>query len=82
LKYILICTPPSNCLTERSLSTLKRVKTYLRSIIGENRLNSLAILNIVVDLTKTINFNDIIEAFASQKSRKKLLAIDYFIIYN
>jgi len=38
----------------------------------ENRLNSLAVLNIEADLTKTINFNDIIETFASQKSRKKL----------
>jgi hypothetical protein len=69
---MLLCTPSSNCSTERSFSTLKQVKTYLRSSMGENRLNSLALLNIEADLTKTINFNDIIESFASQKSRKKL----------
>jgi len=41
--------------------------------MGKNRLNSLlAIFNVEADLTKTINFNDIIETFASQKSRKKL----------
>jgi hypothetical protein len=34
--------------------------------MGKNRLNSLLILNIEVDLTKTINFNDIIETFTSQ----------------
>jgi cell division protein ZapA (FtsZ GTPase activity inhibitor) len=66
------CTPSSNCSTEKSFFTLKRVKTYLRSKTGENRLNSLATLNIEADLTKTINFNDIIETFASQKLRKKL----------
>lgn len=40
--------------------------------MGENRLCSLALLNIEADLTKTIHFNDVIESFASQKSRKKL----------
>jgi DNA (cytosine-5)-methyltransferase 1 len=68
---MLLFTPSSNCLTEKSFSKLKRVNTYLRSTTGESRLNSLAILNIKADLTKTINFN-IIETFASQKSRKKL----------
>jgi hypothetical protein len=49
---------------------------------GENQFNYLKILNIEADLTKTINFKDIIKHFSSQKSRKKLKAIDYFIIYN
>jgi hypothetical protein len=66
-----IYTPSSYCSTEKSFSTLKRVKTYLRSTTRENRLNLLKTLNIEADLTKTINVNDIIEPF-SQKSRKKL----------
>jgi hypothetical protein len=36
----------------------------------ESRLNSLTILSIEADLIKTINFNDFIESFASQKSKK------------
>jgi hypothetical protein len=33
----------------------------------ENRLHSLALLNIEADLTKTINFNVIIKSFAWKK---------------
>lgn len=69
---MLLCTPSSNCSTERSFSTLKRVKSYLRSCIEAERLNSLALLNIEAELTKNLDFNDVIEVFASQKSRKKI----------
>jgi hypothetical protein len=31
---------------EKSFSTLKRLRTYLRNTTGENRINSLALLNI------------------------------------
>jgi hypothetical protein len=35
---MLLCTPSSNNSTEKIIS-LKRVKTYLRSTTGENRIN-------------------------------------------
>lgn len=43
---IFVCTPAANCSTERSFSCLKRIKTYLRSQIKQERLNSMAILTI------------------------------------
>ncbi|XP_050546739.1 zinc finger MYM-type protein 1-like [Daktulosphaira vitifoliae] len=43
---MLLCTPISNCSTERSFSTLKRIKSYLRSSTSEDRLNNLALLSI------------------------------------
>ncbi|KAF0745871.1 zinc finger MYM-type protein 1-like [Aphis craccivora] len=69
---MLLCTPISNCSTERSFSALKRVKSYLRSCSKENRLNSLAMMTIEVDLTSKIDYNGVIEEFASLKCRKKL----------
>ena len=52
---------------ERSISSLRRLKTYLRSTMGEERLNGLAALyvhnNIPVDLEK------IIDNFARKRSR-------------
>jgi len=68
---MLLCTPISNCSTERSFSALKRIKSYLRSSSKENKLNSLAIMTIEADLTSKIEYNSVIEEFASLKCRKK-----------
>ncbi|KAF2901120.1 hypothetical protein ILUMI_05066 [Ignelater luminosus] len=43
---IFLCTAVTNCSAERLFSVLKRIKNYLRSRKSEERLNSLAILNI------------------------------------
>jgi len=56
---------------ERSFSALKRVKSYLRSCSKENRLNSLAMMTIEADLTSKIDYNGVIEEFATLKCRKK-----------
>ena len=68
---IYVCTPISNCTTERSFSCLKRIKNYLRSTMGNEKLNSLAIMNIEADLLSTLNCDDLIDAFAEKKSRRK-----------
>ncbi|XP_063918635.1 zinc finger MYM-type protein 1-like [Zophobas morio] len=64
-----VCTPTSNCSAERSFSTLKRVKNYLRSTMTEDRLNSLAVLTIECEseVLLSLDFDDIIEQFAFQK---------------
>ncbi|CAF4338066.1 unnamed protein product, partial [Rotaria magnacalcarata] len=43
---ILWTIPVNTCTCERSFSTLRRIKTYLRSTTGEYRLSGLALLNI------------------------------------
>jgi len=40
---------------DRSFSSLRRLKTYLRSTMGEDRLNGLASLNIHRDINLDIN---------------------------
>jgi len=67
-----LCCPTSNCSAERSFSALKRVKSYLRSRMTDDRLNRLAILSIESTLTMNMSFNDIINKFAKQNSRRKL----------
>lgn len=37
--YISLAQPCTTCTIERSFSTLRRVKTWLRSTMGESRLN-------------------------------------------
>lgn len=68
-----LCTPISNCSAERSFSALKRVKSYLRSTLKEQKLNSLAILHIEADILngEGFEYNDLIDEFATTKSRRK-----------
>lgn len=68
---IFLSTPATNCTAERSFSTLKRVKNYLRSTTSDKRLNSLAIMAIESDIVRELDFEKIIDLFANQKSRKK-----------
>lgn len=46
LLKILITLPVTTATGERSFSTLKRLKTYIRNSIGQARLNGLALMNI------------------------------------
>ena len=72
LLKILITTPMSTAESERRFSTLKRIKTFLRNTMGQDRLNALAMLSIENGLVRDIpNFNTrVIERFAAQKDRR------------
>lgn len=53
LLQILITLPITSCEAERSFSTLKRIKNYLRNSISERRLNGLAALNVHYEVSVT-----------------------------
>lgn len=72
---IFICLMVSNASGERSFSTLKRVKNYLRNSMVEDTLNNFAILNINNDLLMKLNFNDDINEFAIKKIQKSISQI-------
>ena len=65
--------PAANTTGERSFSVLKRVKNELRSTLCEDKLCNLSLLCIESDLTKDIDFQDVIDDFAKMKSRKRLI---------
>lgn len=71
LTQIAITTPMTSAEAEWCFSTLKRIKFFLRSTVGQDRLNTLAVLPIERDLIqKSLDFNDkVISMFASQKNR-------------
>lgn len=52
---MVLSTRATNCSSERSFLTLRNVKTDMRSITSEDRLISLAILDIKSQLTKKNN---------------------------
>ena len=68
LLKILSILPVSSAECERAFSTLKRLKTYLRSTMGQDRLSFLALINIHFDLP--INAEDIVEIFMNQPNHR------------
>ena len=67
---IYLTSPIASVTSERGFSCLKRIKTYLRSTMLQDRLSSLAILNFESEFIKLINIEDVIDEFASNKNRK------------
>ncbi|XP_025191890.1 52 kDa repressor of the inhibitor of the protein kinase-like [Melanaphis sacchari] len=67
LLHILAVLPVTSCESERSFSSLKRIKTYLRNSTSETRLNGLAVLNIHREVPVTED--EVIEVLASIKRR-------------
>ena len=59
--------PSSTASAERSFSTLRRLKTWLRSRMGEDRLTALALLNIHRDIE--IDTDSVVDMFAKTKKR-------------
>ncbi|GBM02117.1 hypothetical protein AVEN_190556-1 [Araneus ventricosus] len=68
LLKILATLPVTTCTPERTFSSLRRLKTYLRNSTGEERLTSLALISIhrvVPIITK-----EVINRFAAGKTRR------------
>jgi hypothetical protein len=67
---IYLCILATNCEGERSFSTLSRVKNFMRSTMGQEKLVNLSLLTIESDLACKSDFSRIIQLFADKKSRK------------
>ena len=60
----------SSSSAERSFSTLKRTKTWIRNTMGEARLSNRAILNIEQGLVAANDIDAVVKIFASLKDRR------------
>lgn len=65
---ILSVWPVSIATAERTFSTLRRLKTWIRSTTKQQRLNGLALMHMNRDIN--LNVADVIDVFAQKKSRK------------
>ena len=67
----IFCTLPVTVASaERSFSHLKRIKTYSRSTMAQERLQGLALPCTESEIAKTIDYDSVIDAFAAKKDRK------------
>jgi hypothetical protein len=69
---ILLTIPITVASAEKSFSKLKLLKSYLRSIMSQERLNGLAILSIEQDLLENIEYKNLISNFAAQTVRRDI----------
>jgi len=69
--YLEVLIMVSNCSGERLFSHLKRIKSSLRSTMGQDRLANLTLLNIESEILTDLNFQDIIDSFSTLKARRK-----------
>lgn len=70
---IVLTMAVSNYSAERLFPVMKQLKNYLRSTMSNSRQNWQAVLTIECDLIKKLNFEDIINSFAKNQSRRKIL---------
>ena len=56
--HILAVIPATSCSAERSFSALHRLKTYLRSTKGQQRVSNIALINIESTYANSVVNND------------------------
>ncbi|KAJ4430557.1 hypothetical protein ANN_19145 [Periplaneta americana] len=73
---LILTIPVTTAEVERSFSTLKRIKTYARSTMSEDRLSGLAVISIEKEMLKSIKtvststfYDAVIEEFVKQERR-------------
>ena len=66
-----ICVSSASC--ERSFSALKRIKTYLRSTMQEERLVNLAVLSVEREISQTLNLEDVIDKFCAHDKNRRII---------
>jgi len=68
---IYMCLMVSNCSGERSFSKMALIENKLRSTMTDRRLTALELLSVESDVLDTVSFMDIVDQFATDKSRKR-----------
>ena len=84
LAKLIMLMPPINATSERSFSTLKRLKTCVRSLIGHSRMNNLMFIHIHQDRTDHMDLKLAANDFIKNKEefRKNILhSFDDHMIY-
>uniref|UniRef100_A0AAR2LVQ4 TTF-type domain-containing protein n=1 Tax=Pygocentrus nattereri TaxID=42514 RepID=A0AAR2LVQ4_PYGNA len=74
---VALTIPVSSCSCERSFSALCRLHTWLRSTMGQDRLNHLAVKSIEKELLTSMDQGNIINRFAEIKPRRYSLMLPH-----
>ena len=70
IRFLLI-QPASACISERSLSALRRLKTWLRASMKQKRLNDIAVCHVHRNRLKLISCEDIAREFVNRVEKRR-----------
>ena len=70
LVRLLLTSPASSAEAERSFSTLRRLKTWLRSTMTQLRLNSVAVCHVHQEVFDVIDVRALMEEFISRNETR------------
>ena len=73
LVRLLLVNPAFSATAERSFSSLRRLKTYLRSTCGQRRLNSLAMCHIHKNILDTVNVTELMKEFIFARDSRAIV---------
>ncbi|XP_068225569.1 zinc finger MYM-type protein 1-like [Palaemon carinicauda] len=73
LLRLLLVSPASSCTAERSFSALRRLKTWLRSSMSQQRLNHLMICHVHRDRLATLSPQAIAEEFIRAEDKRRTI---------
>ena len=79
LLKIYLTVPMTTATAERTFSTMRRIKTYLRSTMTQERLNHAMTLHIHKGRTDELNITDIAQQFISFKMKDGCTHLVHFI---
>ena len=71
LTSLILVMPATNTVRERSFSTLRRIKTYLRSTMSQLRLNNIMFIHIHKDLSDKLDLLEIGNEFVSASEHRQ-----------
>ena len=71
LLRLLLVSPASSCEAERSFSSLRRIKTWLRSTMTQKRLNNVMICNVHKDKLNALDLKQIAHKFINNSSETR-----------
>ncbi len=67
----LLVVPASSAITERSFSALKRLKSYLRTTMSQERLNHVTVLHVHKERLDTVNTDKLTAEFVSRNDCRR-----------
>ena len=67
---VALTIPVTSATAERSFSVLKRIKTYMRATMGQERLTHLAVLSVERELSKNLDLDLVIDRFRDMHQRR------------
>ena len=73
LLKLLLLPPASTATAERSFSAMRRLKSWLRSSMGQTRLNAVALCHVHKDRLETVDIRALAGEFASRNDSRRMI---------